>query len=358
MNSMASKRVTSSDVARRAGVSRTTVSFVLNNVPGMNISEATRERVLQATRDLGYVPDATARMLASGQTRTIGLVISHAHHIRVDAYIPQVLYGLNEVCRQHGFRLLLDTVEDVTQPDAYVELVRSKQIDGLVVLNPRSDDPQLPQLMHERYPVVLAGHHPHPEAHFVHVDPVTSSSIATSHLIGLGHERIAFINYAPTSYIGAAGRLQGYQQALEAAGIAADDRLVRFGNYSPASGYEAMQSLLTVAPRPTALFAGNDTIAFGAMAVIHEAGLRIPEDIGVVGYDDLPKARYAVPPLTTVRSPAIEQAQCCAEMVIALISGTPLREQQVMLEAELVVRHSCGALPRTEPLVNNSREVR
>lgn len=340
---MARRHVTSSDVAQRAGVSRTTVSFVLNNVPGMNISEETRQRVLQAARELGYVPNAAARMLVSRQTRTIGLIVSHAHHIRVDAFIPQVLYSLNDVCRQHGFRLLIESVEDVGQRDAYTELVRSKQIDGLVVLNPRSDDPQLPRLMNEGYPLVLLGDHPHPAAYFVQVDQVRSSYAATSHLIGLGHDRIAFINYAPTHYIAAAERLRGYQKALAAADITLDDRLVRVGNYSPGSGYEAMASLLALDPRPTALFAGNDTIAFGAIAAIHEARLRIPEDIAVVGYDDIPKARYAVPALSTMRSPALKQAQRCGEMLIKLIRGEAPAQRQVILEAELVVRRSCGA---------------
>jgi LacI family transcriptional regulator len=316
---------------------------VLNNVSAANISEETRARVLQAAQELGYVPDAAARMLASGQSRTIGLVISHAHHIRVDAFIPQVLYGMNEISRQHGFRLLLEAVEDVSRPDAYIDLVRSKQIDGLLILNPRSDDPQLPQLLDRRYPLVLIGAYPHPAAHYVQIDQIKSCCVATAHLIGLGHQRVAFINYAPPEYIGAVERLHGYQKALADARIAYDERLVRFGDYSAESGYAAMRSLLDGAPRPSAVFAGNDTIAFGAMAAIHEAGLRIPEDIAIVGYDDIPKARYAIPPLTTLRSMPLEQAQRCMAMLIQLISGETPPTSQVTLDAELIVRQSCGA---------------
>jgi DNA-binding LacI/PurR family transcriptional regulator len=351
---MSRQRVTSRDVAKRAGVSRTTVSFVLNNVQGMNISAETRQRVLEAAKELDYVPYAAARTLASGRTRTIGLVISHAQHIQVDVYISQVLYILNEVCHQHGFRLLIEALEDVSRPDAYVELVGARQIDGLVVLNPRLDDSQLPQLMEQGYPLVVMGDHPHPTACYVNVDQVRSTESGVAHLIGLGHRRIAFINFAPLHYLAAAGRLSGYQAALESAGLAFDERLARVGNYSPASGYATMASLLENDPLPTALMAGNDTIAFGAIAAIHEAGLRIPDDIAIVGYDDIPKARYAVPPLTTMRLPALEQARRCGEMVIQLVSGKAPVERQVTLEAELVIRHSCGAKPLAEPL---SREV-
>jgi DNA-binding LacI/PurR family transcriptional regulator len=234
-------------------------------------------------------------------------------------------------------------VKDVSQPNAYVELVHAKQIDGLVVHDPRSDDPQLPGLIDTDTPIVFSGYYPHPMAYWIDVNSAKSSYAATSHLIRLGHKRIAFINYAPTKYIAATRRLQAYQEALAAAGISLDDRLVRFGDYSPESGYEAMASLLALDPRPTALFAGNDTIAFGAMAAIHEAGLRIPEDIAVVGYDDIPKARYAVPPLTTMHSPALEQGQRCGELVMQLIGGEEPAERQVILEAELVIRRSCGA---------------
>lgn len=340
---MAQRRVTSRDVARHAGVSRTTVSFVLNKVDAANISEETRARVLQAARELGYVPDAAARMLASGQSRTIGLIISHAQHIRVDAFIPQVLYGLNEISRQRGFRLLLETVDDVSEPEAYIDLVHSKQIDGLVVLNPRGDDPQLARLFDQGYPLVLIGSHPHPNAAYVNVNQVKASRRITAHLIGLGHTRIGFINYAPAHYIGATERLRGYREALLDAQLPLDESLIRFGDYSAASGYEAMTGLLAAAPRPTAVVAGNDTIALGAIAAIHEAGLRIPEDIAIVGYDDIPNAAYFVPPLTTIHSPARRQAQLSMELLIQLIEGKTPPARQITLDAELVIRHSCGA---------------
>lgn len=350
-------RVTSHQVAKRAGVSRTTVSFVLNNVPGANISEETRARVLQAAAELGYVPNAAARSLVSGQTLTLGLVVSHAEHLKVDAYIPQLLYSLSHTSHQHGYRVLLETVEDVSRADVYLELVRGQRIDGLIVLNLRSDDKQLPELIRRNFPVVLIGFRRWEEleekVYAVETDDLEASSRATQHLIGLGHTRIAHITFSPDNYFATQTRHQGYRLALEAAGLEYNPKLVRFGNYSAASGYEAMQKLLRRKPYPTALFAGNDTIALGAMAAIHEKGLRIPQDIAVVGYDDIPTAPYLIPPLTTIQIPAVEQGRLAVEMLSGLIRGVVPERRQIRLPAPLIVRASCGARlqagPRWEP---------
>lgn len=337
---MTKKRPTSHQVAKRAGVSRSTVSLILNNVPGPKFADETRERVMQAASDLGYVPDAAARTLASGQTRTVGLIIFNPEHLRVDAFIPQVLYSLNAVCREAGFRVIVEAVEDVAQPDAYLELVRAKQIDGLVVLNTRSDDEQLPQLIAEGFPVVTLGRIGHPGEYTV--NHRAGTKLAMRHLIGLGHKRIAHITYAPPNYRSSDRRLADYRRSLSRAGLPQDEAYVRYGNYSAASGFEAMQSLLQATPRPSAVFCGNDTVAFGAMAAIHQAGLRVPEDVAVVGYDDIPLAAYATPPLTTVRTPALEQGRLAGELLIQLVRGELPAEQNIVLPSALVVRQSCG----------------
>jgi LacI family transcriptional regulator len=340
---MARKRVTIRDVADRAGVSPTTVSFVLNDVQGPNLRDETRQRVLEAARALGYVPSAAARSLVSGQTSTIGLVIFDAAQIPVDAFLPQMLYSLNKVSRECGFRVLMEPIEDIRRPEAYLDLVHSRQIDGLIVLNRRAEDRQLLQLIESGFPVVLIGRLDHPSACYVGTDDVGLSCKATEHLLKLGHERIVHIGYAPASYLGAQARLIGYRQALREAGIPYDEALVRFADHSAASGYLEMGPLLDLAPRPTALFAGNDTVAIGAMAAIHERGLRIPEDIAVVGYDDLPNARYTRPPLTTIRSKPFEVGRRAGEMLIGLIQGEEPEETQVIIEGEFVIRESCGA---------------
>ena len=338
------KRPTSFEVAKLAGVSRTTVSFVLNGVAAANISAATQARVLEAARDLGYVPAAAGRTLASGRTHTLGLFICHAEHLQIDAFIPQALYGLNEKSRKHGFKVIVEAVEDPAKPDAYLELVRAKQVDGLVVLNPRSNDEGLRKLVLENFPLVIMGASELPEAYTVSTrDNSISAERATEHLIALGHTRIAHITYGGLVYQGADERFRGYRQALEKAGIPFDPALLRVGDYSAASGFAAMTSLLEARTDFSAVFVSNDTVAFGAMAALREHGRRIPEDVAVVGYDDVPLAAYAAPPLTTVRSPALEHGRLATEMLIQLIRGETVAEPQLARELELIVCASCGA---------------
>jgi DNA-binding LacI/PurR family transcriptional regulator len=340
---MARKRVTIRDVAQRARVSPTTVSFVLNDVQGPSLRKETRQRVIRAARELGYAPSAAARSLITGQTYSIGLIIFSAEQLQVDAYQPQMLYSLNQVSREHGFRVLLELLEDTSQPQAYLELVHSKQIDGLVVMNRREDDTELLALIESAFPIVLIGRMDHPSACYVGIDEVGMAEKATTHLLSLDHRRVAYLSYAPRSYLGARARLLGYRRALQKAGLPFDESLVAYGDHSAESGYREMLGLLQIPSRPTALFAGNDTVAFGAMAAIREQGLRIPEDVAVVGYDDIPKARFATPPLTTISSKPVEVGRRAGEMLIDLIQGKEPQERQVTLEAEFIIRESCGA---------------
>jgi DNA-binding LacI/PurR family transcriptional regulator len=339
-------KVTSHTVAERAGVSRTTVSFVLNGLE-RGIPEETRERVLRAAAELGYVPSAPARTLASGQTRTLGLVICHARHLLTDAFLPQAVYGLTQVAQGRGYRVLVEPLEDVRTPHAYRRLVEAKQIDGLLVLNPRADDRRLPELIDEGFPVVTIGRPPGGHGASLDVDNVAAAHAATSHLLALGHRRIAHIGYGSPRFTTVAERLSGYRAALEEAGAPVDDAFVVFGNYSAESGTEAMRVLLarggTSRPPFTALFCGNDTVAIGAMSALREAGLRVPDDVAVVGFDDVPMAAHAAPPLTTMRSPLLAMAETAAHLLVDLVEGREVGETMTLLPTELVVRASCGA---------------
>ncbi len=342
---MAVRRVTSRDVAARAGVSRTTVSFVLNDVSGANISQETRERVLQAAQVLGYVPDAAARSLASRRTHTLGLVLVRDQtHIAADAFLPQVIHGLAGSTRQAGFHLLLESVEDIGHPEAYIHLVRAKHIDGIVLSGPRSDDEQLTALVNEGFPVVLLGQLPGNFSCFFYADNRSAAREAVEHLIRLGHRRVACITNAPLEYTGSADRLAGYRDALQAAGLPYEEKMVRFGDFVAESGYQAADSLFQQSPPPTALFVGSDVVAFGAMTAIRERGLAIPEDIALVGFDDIPLARYVDPSLTTVRRPAAELGRQAGQMIVSLIQNGGVAVRDTVLETELIVRASCGAV--------------
>jgi len=332
------------DVARLANVSRTTVSFVLNDVAGSAISPETRQRVLAAAEELGYVPDAAAQALASRRSKIIGLVLArNTHHISSDAYLTLILDTLVSSVRAEGMRLMFDIVEGEHHRDAYLELIRSKRIDGMILSGPRFDDQALQALEEEGFPTVLMGQLPGSSCRCVDVDNRSAARQAVDHLISLGHQRIACITNASLEYTAAVERLEGYRSALVNAGLPYDDAYIRYGDFDPDSGHARMHELLKQDPIPTAVFIASDVVAFGAVAAIGEAGLRIPEDIAIVSFDNVPLSRYVQPALTTINLPAKQLALKTSEILMHLIRNEPVDEKQVLLDTELIIRESCGA---------------
>jgi len=339
---VARKQATSRDVARLAGVSRTTVSFVLNNVPGVKISPETRRRVLEAARALDYYPTAAARSLASGKTQRIGLVLGEGRQrLAADAFLPTFLQGVTAAIHQRGYLMVLQMAEDVPSYEAYARLIREQQVDGLILSGPRTDDPVIATLEEENFPLILHGRLDGCNLPCVDVDNLAGAYQATSHLIRLGHRRIGFIFNAPPFYSGTQDRFAGYKQALAEHDIPFQPELVEQATFLPGAGREAMERLLRLSPLPTAVFAANDVVALGAMNAIYAAGLRIPQDIAIVGFDDIFLASYACPPLTTVRVPAYGLGWTAATMLISRIEGDQV--SSVTLETEMVIRQSCGA---------------
>jgi DNA-binding LacI/PurR family transcriptional regulator len=340
---LARRQARSHDVARLAGVSRTTVSFVLNDVPGVKITEETRQRVLEAARELNYYPTAAARSLASGKTHRIGLVLGVGQErLAADAFLPTFLQGVTASVHQRGYLLMLQLAEDVPSHEAYARLIREQQVDGLILSGPRLDDPLLSQLEEERFPLILHGRLPGYNIPQVDVDNRAGSLQATNHLISQGHRRIAFISNAPLSYAGAQERFKGYKEALLNHNLRLDDSLVRTAAFMPETGRAAMEELLSLPDQPTAVFAASDVVAIGAMGAIQAAGFEIPDDIAVVGFDDIFLAAHITPALTTVRVPAYGLGWTAAEVLITLIEGDE-EVSSVILETELVVRETCGA---------------
>lgn len=342
---MSRNQVTSQDVARRAGVSRTTVSIVLNNIPGISIPEETRQRVVQAAQELNYVPNAAAQALASKRSQIIGLVLTrNPQHILSDVFLTQVLDGLIKTVHRHDMRLMIEIVEPQHQKQAYLDLIRAKRIDGLLLSGPRFDDEGLMVLEKDGFPTVLMGKLPGTGFHYVDVDNFLAARQAVDHLVGLGHKRIACITNAHSSYTAAAERLRGYRQSLEIAGISYQEELVRYGDFDPESGFNQMNNLLDTRLPISAVFVASDVVALGAIAAIRECGLRIPHDIALVGFDDVPLARYLDPPLTTVRLPTTELAVIACELLIQIIANSSSVQEQELLETQLIVRESCGAI--------------
>ncbi|MBK8024400.1 MAG: LacI family DNA-binding transcriptional regulator [Chloroflexi bacterium] len=345
------RRTTSKQVAERAGVSQTTVSFVLNNVEDANISPETKERVLQAARELNYVPDMAARSLARGRSNNIALVLSHPHsQIWLDEYIPKVLTGIGQATEHTDWRVLVQLDRTGTQ-NVYADLLQSKEAAGVIVSfsHPSADD--IRQILNctQQGLAVVSLNNIHPDVYSVEVDKFRGVRAVVQHLIDLGHCRVACIPYAPAmTSPHAERRLRVFRDTLRQAGCPFDPKLVRYGDYDPETGYEAMKQILQESPLPTAVYAMNDVMAVGAYRAIDEAGLRIPEDIAVAGFDDIRLASYFTPPLTTVNEPDIEQGRLAAQMLLALIEGDAPEEKHITLETQLVVRQSCGVAQHAE----------
>lgn len=338
-------KITSKHVAERAGVSQTTVSFVLNQVENSNISSETRQRVLDAVRELDYVPDMTARALARGRSSNIALILVNPHRqVFIDEYFPAILTGLTDVMQQNGYRILVQLLSDTAHIDVYTQLIRGKEVAGAIInLTPQMQDDidlVLP-FVRDRFPLVTL-EAAHPEIPSVSVEKLEGTREIVRHLVRLGHRRIACIAYGLTEHTHAGERLKVFRSVLSEAGIPFDEALYRVGDHDPDTGYQAMKSLLET-ERFTALYAMNDVMAFGALAAIQEAGLRVPEDIAVVGFDDIRLARYANPALTTVHEPNIEHGRRAGELLIDLINGVDPPEKHISLATRLVVRRSCGA---------------
>lgn len=345
---------TSAEVARQAGVSRTTVSFVLNGVENRGISEATRQRVLAVAEQLGYAPNAAARQLAGGSSGTVGLVIPQAAHLYTDVFLSQMVASVNDACHREGLKLLIESTEgEGREPGGFIRLVQARRIDGLLIVSPRRDVYEhLHRIVEAGIPLVVLGRAPRGLEHIQALP--TENNRATADLLGhlqrLGHRRIGHVAFAPPEILASHERIGSWREALEADGVSPDPLWLTHADISAASGLSATRELLAqqmslpAARRITALFAGNDTIAFGALRAITEAGLRVPDDIAVVGYDDIPLAAYASPPLTTVRTHPIEQGREAVTSLMAQLRKVPRPPfGSDLTEPELVVRQSCGS---------------
>jgi LacI family transcriptional regulator len=334
------RRPTSADVATEAGVSRTTVSFVLNARTDVKIPDETRQRVLSAAERLGYHPHAPARQLAGGRSHIIALVLRQTpEQIAGDAVLAETLRGLAGAARAGDFRVLVEPLAP-NDPDGYASLLRAQHADGLVISGPRVDDPSLQALIEESFPIVIQGAFPGVAVPSVDVDNVAGARGAVEHLLSLGHRRIACITNAPLVYTAARERLEGYRQAMAEAGLPTPEELVAEATFDAASGHAAMAGLLARTSFD-AVFVASDVVALGAIGALRDAGLRVPDDISIVGFDDIALSAYFDPPLTTVRLPAFELGQAAGRALLDRIAERPIPER-TLLPTELIVRASTG----------------
>ncbi|NOK61386.1 MAG: Ribose operon repressor [Chloroflexi bacterium AL-W] len=338
-----STSLTIEQIAEIANVSRSTVSRVLNNHP--SVRQQVRDRVLQVIQKYNYTPQAAARSLASSRTDVIGLLIPRsAAFIFDDPFFPNIIQGISEACLTYGYFLMLSMLTADMEQSFYNRILRGRHFDGVIMLSSDIDDPLLPLLIKDRVPLVLIGSHPYfQDVNSVDVANREGAYHAVKHLVALGHQRIATVT-GSLQMSAAQDRLNGYKQALLESNIGIAPNLIVEGHFTQEGAYHATRELLTLANSPTALFTASDTMAIGALHAIHEAQLKVPDDIALVSFDDLPSSLYTTPPLTTMHQPIAEMGTSAVDILIKNLKHpadhTP---QAVRLPTSLVIRDSCGA---------------
>lgn len=329
------------DVAAAAGVSTATVSRVLSPTrPDIPIRPSTRERVENAIEELGYRPNDLARALLQQRSSAIGLVLPDISN----PYYPPLVRAVEDVASRHGYRVVLcNTDRQQEKAAAYLEVLVKTRVDGIVIAGGGTDlPPETLVLRTYQTKIVTVGRHEtdHPS---VRIDNRAAQRSATEHLTALGHRCIGYIG-GPADSRTAQDRLAGHRDALRDAGIEPDGEMVSQGGFDEAGGYQAARELLRRDDRPTALLCANDRAAFGAYAALVDAGLSVPRDMSVIGFDDVPMATYVRPTLTTVSVPTYELGAHATDILLAAIDGEE-RPAPVVLPTTLQIRDSVAAPP-------------
>ncbi len=327
------KAPTSWDVARLAGVSRSTVSFVLNNTPGIKISEETRRRVLEAVKALDYKPNAIARSLAKQKTEAIAFFVLDI----ANPVFPNMARGIEDVARQNGYTLFLCNTDGKTLREVrYMNIMLERRVDGIIA-GALSNEEVSKIAQKKNIPLVILEHPRLSEHDVVYADNVKGSYEAVMHLVELGHKRIAHITINPESII-VQERIEGYKKALEDAGITFDDNLLKIF-YDKVDEEKAINELFSLPDPPTAIFTFSDFMAIQVMKILIRRGYRIPEDVSVVGFDDT-LANLTIPALTTVSQPFYEMGAKAAEILIERLKDPNMPIQHIKLPTKLVIRES------------------
>jgi len=330
--------LTLEDIARMSGVSRSTVSRVLNGDP--NVNDQTRSKVQSIIQRIDFQPNLAARGLAAGHTKVIGLVIpTGVTAIFTDPYFPLVIQGVSSACNAQGYSVMLWLAEPEYERRTVSQIIYNGLIEGVIVSSMHMDDPLIERLYESKRPFITIGRHPTREdINYVDVDNRVGAYQGVSHILRSGRRRVGVINGPPNS-IASLDRYQGYLDAMRERGLPLNPNLVTEGEFSDTTGYLAMKRLLP--HRPDAVFVASDAMAFAAMRAIQEAGLRIPEDIAVLGFDDIPAAANSKPPLTTVRQPIQRTGSIAAEVLVDMIEHPDPQPRRIVLPTELVIRSSC-----------------
>ena len=347
---MAVKRTTSRDVAKRAGVSQTTVSFVLNDAPGARISEEVRQRVWQTARELDYHPNAAAQSLRRRRTRTIGLIIPDY----TNPHFWQIAKGVESKASDAEYSVLLTSTDlELDKERRALESLKRQRVDGLILQLYYPDQvlSEVEAMRTRGHAIVIIGRFS-PDMDGVVPDYGCGCTLLMEHLIQLGHRRIGFVfgtavaGALPSRLASGRGRLAAYRAAVCEHSLDNDEGLLQRCGPTPEDACDATARLLALQTRPTAIVALNDFQTIGVYRTVLEAGLRIPEDVSVAGFDDIPMARYLSPSLTTVRAQAETLGERAYELFHQRLEDADSPHQHILVPTLLIVRESTGPAPR------------
>lgn len=330
------------DIAKVMNISYSTVSRALNNSP--RVKRETRELIQRQAAEMGYLPSAIARSLVTRRTNTIGIVVTKI----TDLFFAEVIQGIEETALSAGQNVILTNSDG--QPDrelAAIQNLRGRRVDGIILVAACADQESKRRLFTSSgldMPIVIINNvHREHIGYSIETDNVGGGQLATQHLLALGHRRIAHIAGPATEWDGAERQI-GYEQALREAGLAVDPALVVCGDNRPEGGWQAMQTLLALPDQPTAVFCYNDATALGVLRAAHAAGLQIPQDLSVVGFDDIDLTAYFEPPLTTIAQAKREMGALAVQMVLDLLNSRTVED--CVLPSRLVLRESTAPLKR------------
>ena len=332
-------KLTIKDIARMAEVSTATVSMILNNKDG-NISAVTREKVLRIVKENNYIPNTMARSLVTRQTKTIGLVIPDI----VNPFFPELARGAEDKASEAGYSIIYcNTDDDLEKEEKYINMLAEKMVDGIVFTHSAKRTSGLSPIDRGNIPVILIDRDLESSnvKGKVLVDNLEGAYKAVRHLIDKGYKKIAFITGALTSTT-AKDRLAGYRKALEESGIEYNKNYIRAGQYKSEWGLTAAKQLLDEGLDFDAVFCGNDLIAISVIKLLKSKGFTIPNDVGIVGFDDIYMASVVEPGLTTIKQPNYEMGYKAVEMLIEVLekSGEPSEQKTIILDTELIIRKS------------------
>ncbi|MBI5670879.1 MAG: LacI family DNA-binding transcriptional regulator [Chloroflexi bacterium] len=334
------------DIARLSGVSRSTVSRVINNHP--NVREATKEKVMRVIREQNFHPNPVARMLATQRAQIIGIVVSQTATTffnDTSSYFPTIIQGIADTTNERNYGTLLwlnNGSDSENEENFYRRIIHNRLMDGVIVISGSSSRILVDHLAETNIPFVCI-ERPHGVADrttYVSINNVEGAKQAIRHLVSLGRRRIGVV-MGPPENTDATDRLAGYYEAMQEAGLEVDPAWVFVGQFTTETGLQGARALLS--QRVDAIFAGSDQIAIGLLQAFHEEGVRVPEDVAIVGFDDLPSAVEVTPQLTTVHHPIREKGAVATRLLLEQIEGRSVEPQHIFLPTHLVIRQSCGA---------------